>query len=74
MTVTVHFSCDGCEAAAVGTRCLTRRFESINGKGYGFGRYATDAPQDVAPAGWIAFDPYTGCCYCPKCWAEIESK
>ncbi len=30
-----------------------------------------DTIQGVAPQGWVAFDPYTHCTYCPKCWAEI---
>lgn len=73
MTVTVQFECGGCFKTATGTRWLERRFVSWNGKGYGFGNYVYDKPQDVAPEGWIAFDPYTGCCYCPECWASIDS-
>jgi len=71
--ITVHFSCGGCDAKTEGTRRLTRRFVSINGKGYGFGHYEYDQPQDVAPEGWVVFDPYTGCCYCPTCWKDIEA-
>ena len=33
---------------------------------------ARDTVQSVTPEGWVAFDPYTHCTYCPKCWAEIE--
>ena len=32
---------------------------------------ARDTIQGVAPEGWVAFDPYTHCTYCPKCWAGI---
>ena len=73
MSVTVNFSCGGCDAKAKGTTFLKRTFHGLNGKSYGFGHWHFDQPQDVAPDGWIAFDPYTGCCYCPKCWAEIEN-
>ena len=72
MTVKVTFECGGCFAKVEGTRWLQRRFDSLNGKGYGFGVYRTETPEDVAPDGWVAFDPYTGCCYCPACWADIE--
>lgn len=72
MSVTVHFSCGGCDAETKGTTFLRRHFDSINGSGYGFGNWRLDTPQDVAPEGWIAFDPYTGACYCPTCWADIE--
>lgn len=70
MGVEVTFSCGGCDATATGR--LERRFESANGKGWGFGRYVESTAQDAAPDGWVAFDPYTSCTYCPKCWAEIE--
>lgn len=73
MSVTVKFSCGGCSKEVDGTTFMRRHFDSVNGKGYGFGMWHEDTPQDVAPAGWIAFDPYTGCCYCPECWAEIEA-
>jgi len=73
MSVTVKFECGGCFKEADGTTFLRRHFDSLTGTGYGFGRWRYDTPQDVAPDGWIAFDPYTGCCYCPDCWADIES-
>ena len=72
--ITVNFECGGCLQKAQGTTWLSRRFVSISGKSYGFGHYEYDTPQDVAPEGWVAFDPYTGCCYCPTCWAEIETE
>ena len=73
MTVTVNFECGGCFKEAVGTKMVSRHFDSINGRGYGFGTWRLDTIQDVAPKGWIAHDPYTGCCYCAECWAGIES-
>ena len=71
--ITVNFECGGCFAKEEGTTWLKRSFASVTGKTHGFGTYKYDTPQDVAPEGWIAFDPYTGCCYCPDCWAEIEA-
>ena len=71
MSITVNFRCDGCFATTEGTRCLKRKFVSVLGKSHGFGSYEYDTPQDVAPKGWIAFDSFTGCCYCPECWNEI---
>lgn len=73
MTVTVQFECGGCFAKASGTKWLEREFHSFSGKGRGFGVHRYTTPQDVAPEGWVAFDPYTGCCYCPECWASIEA-
>ena len=71
MTITVKYECGGCFKSEEWKR-PQRRFISINGKGYGFGSYKTDDLESVAPDGWVAFDPYTGCTYCPECWASIE--
>lgn len=57
MSVTVTFQCGGCFAKAEGTTFLQREQHA----------------SEVAPEGWIAFDPYTGCCYCQDCWAAIEA-
>ncbi len=47
-------------------------FRSITGRSYGIGNHvALNDPQDLCPEGWIAFDPYTYCCYCPACWEKI---
>lgn len=73
MTVKVLFECGGCFVKAEGTTWLERRFVSISGRSHGFGHYEYTKPQDVAPEGWVAFDPYTGCCYCPDCWSEIAN-
>ena len=67
--IKIIFSCGGCDATA--TAWLQRRFVSISGKSWGLGSYHEDTPQEVAPEGWIAFDPHTSCTYCPDCWAEI---
>jgi hypothetical protein len=70
--VVYRFTCGGCDAKYVSkSEIVNRRFESVSGRTYGFGRYVTEIPEPKPPAGWVAFDPYTGCCYCPECWAEI---
>jgi len=71
--IRVLFSCDGCHAEAVGTSPLRREFVSVTGRSYGLGSYRpANSIEDVTPEGWIAYDPYTQCTYCPKCWAEIK--
>ena len=73
MSVTVHYECNGCFAKAEGTEPLQLRFESVTGRSYGFGSpRLVKSAASVAPAGWVAFDPYTYLCYCPECWAKIE--
>lgn len=68
------FCCDGCDATAESTEWLRKEFVSFSGRSHGFGSARwQNTPDDVAPEGWIAADPYTFCTYCPKCWAEIES-
>ena len=69
MSVRAIFECDSCDAKAQAV--LRRRFETFSGRLGGFGRYVHDTPESVAPEGWVAFDPYTSCCYCPACWASI---
>ena len=71
--ITLTFNCGGCNAVEKGTSWLKREFVSVNGKSHGFGSFQmVNTPQDLAPEGWIAFDPVTSCTYCPECWAEIE--
>jgi len=71
MTVKVIFECDGCDAKIDGVRPIRETFHSLDGKGWGFGRWCRDTIEDVAPYGWISFDPATKCTYCPKCWSSI---
>jgi len=73
MGIEAVFKCGGCFAEAKGTRPMRREFVGIGGRSYGFGSYRFEDARDVAPEGWVAFDPYTGCCYCPECWASIEN-
>ena len=75
MSVTVKFSCGGCFAEAESTTFLRREFRGVTGKPWGFGRWVNaNSIEDVTPTGWVAFDPWTQCCYCPDCYAEILSE
>ena len=71
MTIKTIFECGGCFKKEEG-KIPQSRFVSLSGKSWGFGSYHQDSFSDVAPEGWIAFDPYTQCTYCPECWGEIE--
>jgi len=73
MSVRLAFTCDGCFAEVEGTDWLRKRFRSFSGKDHGFGVYVVDEVESVVPGGWVAFDPYTQCTYCPSCWTQIES-
>lgn len=55
VTVKLLLMCNGCGAEAEGTGFL--RWEDI--------------PQDLTPEGWMMYDPYTFCTYCPTCVAEV---
>ena len=73
--ITLTFQCGGCDAKVEGAGPLRSEFKSFTGRSWGFGgRVETTTTQSVTPQGWIAFDPYTGCTYCPKCWAEITEE
>ncbi len=72
MGITLTFSCGGCDAFVQGKKAMTRTFHSFSGRSHGFGTYRIEPIEDLVPDGWIAFDPYTSCTYCPKCWKEIE--
>lgn len=58
MSVTVKFSCGGCDATAEGTTFLRRKLEQVSVL---MARRLPVDVQAVAPEGWVAFDPYTGC-------------
>jgi hypothetical protein len=73
MSVKLTFACDGCFKEAPGTASLQKIFVSVSGKTYGLGSYRyKQSPAELAPEGWMPFDPHTQCCYCPECWASIE--
>lgn len=70
MGVTVRFRCDGCEEHVDDVR-VPSRFVSVSGRDSGFGCQRQPSVASLAPDGWMPFDPWTGCCYCPECWASI---
>lgn len=71
MSISMVFSCDGCFKTAPAVS-IKREFESLNGRGWGFGRYVVHSdPESLAPEGWTAFC-IVGCTYCPECTAEID--
>ena len=74
MGVFLEFRCGGCDAVAPATRALQAPFISVSGKSYGIGSHQIEPIKNVFPAGWMPFDPYTGCCYCPECWKDIEQQ
>lgn len=74
MPTTLKLSCSGCFVEAEGTKPLSRKFRSFSGNDYGFGTYVVEPIDDSVPEGWVMFDPHTGCTYCPKCWADIETE
>lgn len=74
ITVTIQYACGGCRRAeTINAGLIQREFVSLNGKGYGFGKWVTPTVdfEAHAPDGWLAFDPYTQCTYCPDCWDSI---
>ena len=72
MAVEVRFVCDGCHIEERGITSLRKEFVSVSGRPYGIGSYRyKNTPADVAPKGWVPYDPYTQCCYCSDCWKEI---
>lgn len=76
MSVTVKLACGGCEATA--EYRLTRRHEVVqpgvfvaNGTSFDKCLVVTDNIEKTAPEGWVVFDPWTHCTYCPRCFAEV---
>lgn len=70
--MTLHLECGGCFLKATTKATLSRVFKSFSGKGHGWGSYSIEMSEPDYPEGWVPFDPYTGCTYCPDCWASIE--
>ena len=72
MSITVQFECGGCFKSVPGTTFLSTEFRSVSGRAHGFGgQVMKRGIAEVTPEGWIAFDPYTACTYCPECWKSI---
>ena len=71
--IDVTFKCGGCDESVTVRNAIRRTFQSFSGGGCGLGTYSENSVADIAPEGWVAFDPYTQVTYCPECWAEIEA-
>lgn len=71
MGVRLQLDCGGCDASVLTQGHLSKQFHSLDGSGHGFGRWILENPEDLAPEGWIMFDPYTQQTYCPECWGSI---
>jgi hypothetical protein len=69
LSIDVIYRCGGCEATAE-VRGIRQTFRQCSAL---MAEIRTPTFRTAAPKGWVAFDPYTGCCYCPQCWAEIEA-
>lgn len=74
MSVTVTYTCDGCFAETT-VRVQRPDWRALfSGRSYGFGGYPKyPSPTDTGPKAWAVQEPYTGCIYCPDCWAEVAS-
>lgn len=66
MGVTITYSCGGWRAA----RWIATAPQICEG---GFVTKRAPSIPDLAPEGWMVYDPYTGCTYCPTCWDSIEN-
>ena len=71
MSVMLLLECSGCYDATATVGPLRKRFVSFSGKSYGVGTFQLDDPEPLTPDGWVMFDPYTQCTYCPDCWTCI---
>lgn len=79
LQIDIHFDCGGCDAKETVHTSISREFTSFSGRSFGFGTYnltpsSSKMVKAATPDGWVAFDPYTSCTYCPKCWASIEGE
>ena len=66
MGIKITFECGGCDAAEVVRVSMVIVAEVPSGT-----YYRQPKIEDATPKGWVAFDPFTHCCYCPTCWADI---
>ena len=72
MGIKTWFHCDGCDEVEQG-KDLERNFKRVGHDEHGnWGVTYDTTAVDATPDGWIAFDPYTKCTYCPTCWAELD--
>lgn len=81
VTAILKYSCGGCDKTEeVQVPRLGSRFHGISGGESGVGRWVNERADAEAhcPEGWMAFDPYTRCTYCPDCveaiWPDPEER
>lgn len=73
MATVLKLKCDAQCGAETQTEPIFRTFKGLTtNKNCGIGVYTLPHIMDLVPKGWIYPDPYTGCTYCPSCWAKID--
>jgi hypothetical protein len=70
VSVVVHLKCGGCEAEADTKPIRAEYVPLFTNSLFCRTRYPV-VTNDLAPEGWVIFDPYTLATYCPECWASI---
>ena len=70
MSVSIVLNCDGCEASTQGGSMYRHLGPRVGHSLYL--RPTLEAAFEAAvPDGWVAYDPWTYCTYCPDCWESI---
>lgn len=70
MTCHVHLECGGCDAKA-DTKPIHAEFIPLFTNSMFCRTEYPVVTNNLAPEGWVIFDPYTLATYCPECWASI---
>ena len=65
--ITITYACDGCRTKLTHSQTTAPVAVVVDSK-----RVNRHTLVECAPAGWVAFDPYTNACYCLECWVEIR--
>jgi hypothetical protein len=82
VTADITYQCDGCFEKATEKTKEGKVFEYgtpfVTSEGTSLIKRTTLSQKvnlrDHVPEGWMWPDPYTGCCYCPTCWAKVEEE
>lgn len=81
ITATLRYGCGGCfRVEEIEIPHLKSRFHGFYGQEHGFGYWVNEHidAEKHCPEGWMAFDPYTRCTYCPECvesiWPDPEER
>lgn len=76
VTIIYEFCCQGCDTVEFTNPEMPLPVCSEPGPINGYVRidYPNPlSPYKCLPDGWVYPDPYTGGCYCGKCWEKIEN-